>query len=141
MSRNFHFLPLQLALAAGLFTYGCQKSNQNQEAVKQAIVEHLSKRTDNMLAAMDVEVKNVSFRTDGADAAVSFRPKGSKDGGLDMNYELELKNGKWAVKPKPAMQSDPHGGGAASPNGGGAPTGGMPAGHPPLPSQPVHPKN
>ena len=121
---------LALIFAGLIVLSGCQKSNQNPEAVKQAIVEHLSKRTDNMLSAMDIDVKNVSFRADGADAAVSFRPKGSKEGGLDMNYELELKNGKWAVKPKPAMQGDPHGGAVPTPTTGG---GAMPPGHPPLP--------
>ncbi len=134
---------LALTFAGVIALSGCQKSNQNPEAVKQAIIEHLSKRTDNMLSAMDIDVKNVSFRADGADAAVSFRPKGSKEGGLDMNYELELKGGKWTVKPKPAaVQGDPHGGampqgGAPAIEGGAA----MPPGHPPLPNQPVHPKN
>ena len=87
-----------------------------------------------MLGAMDVQVKTVSFRTDGADAIVSFRPKGSTDGGLDMNYELELKNGKWVVKPKPQAPGAPHGG-AVPPVGG---SGAMPPGHPALPNQPVH---
>ena len=136
-----HRIFLALTFAGVLISSGCQKSNQNPEAVKQAIVEHLSKRTDNMLSAMDIDVKNVSFRADGADAAVSFRPKGSKEGGLDMTYELESKNGKWVVKPKPAMQSDPHGavpqGSAPAIEGGAA----MPPGHPPIPDQPVHPKN
>ena len=133
-----HRIFLALTFAGVLISSGCQKSNQNPEAVKQAIVEHLSKRTDNMLSAMDIEVKNVSFRADGADSAVSFRPKGSKEGGLDMSYELESKNGKWVVKPKPAIQGEPHGGAVPTPsNGGGA----MPPGHPPISEQPVHPKN
>ena len=122
-----------------MITSGCQKSNQNPEAVKQAIIEHLSKRADNMLSSMDVDIKNVSFRSDGADAAVTFRPKGAKDGGLDMNYELELKNSKWVVKPKPAAQGDPHGGAVPAPATGGT---AMPPGHPPLPDKPgSHPKN
>ncbi len=132
MPRNISALSCTLAI----FLFACAKSSQNPEAVKQAVVEHLSKRTDGMLSAMDIDVKTVSFRADGADAIVSFRPKGSKEGGMDMNYELELKNGKWAVKPKPAAGIAPHGGAAPTPG-----TNAMPPGHPAMPGSPVHPQN
>ena len=104
-------------------------------------MEHLGKRNDGMLSAMDVDVKAVSFRTDGADATVSFKAKGSDTPGLEMSYQLELKDGKWTVKPKPAMGGD-HGGAAspAIPAHGAAP-GSMPSNHPPIPDPSVHPKN
>lgn len=132
MPRNIFALSCTLAI----FFVACAKSPQNPEAVKQAVVEHLSKRTDGMLSAMDIDVKTVSFRADGADAIVSFRPKGSKEGGMDMNYELELKDGKWAVKPKPGAGNSPHGGAAPTPG-----TNAMPPGHPAMPGSPVHPQN
>ena len=132
MPRNISAVSCILAI----FFVGCAKSPQNPEAVKQAVVEHLSKRTDGMLSAMDIDVKTVSFRADGADAIVSFRPKGSKEGGMDMNYDLELKDGKWAVKPKPAAGNSPHGGAAPTPG-----TNTMPPGHPAMPGSPVHPQN
>ena len=115
--------------------FSCKKSPQNPEAVKQAVIEHLSKRTDNMLSAMDVDVKSVSFRTDGADAIVSFRPKGATEGGMDMNYELEMKDGKWVVKPKPAVPGAPHTGVSPAPGSGS-----MPPGHPAMPGSSVHPQ-
>lgn len=139
MTRISHLLLLTLAFV--LASAGCKKSVQNQEAVKQAIMEHLGKRSDGMLSAMDVDIKAVSFRTDGADATVSFKAKGSNTQGLEMTYQLELKDDKWTVKPKPAMGGD-HGGGAspAIPAHGAAP-GSMPSNHPPIPEAPVHPKN
>lgn len=132
---------LLLTLAAALAMAGCKKSVQNPEAVKQAILEHLGKRSDGMISAMDVDIKTVSFRTDGADATVSFKAKGSVTPGLEMSYQLELKDGKWVVKPKPAMGGD-HGGATspATPAHGAAP-GSMPSNHPPIPDSSVHPKN
>ena len=136
VSRISTFLLLTIGLA--LATAGCKKSVQNQEAVKQAIMEHLGKRNDGMVSAMDVDVKAVSFRTDGADATVSFKAKGTDTPGLEMSYQLELKDGKWTVKPKPAMGGE-HGG-ASNPAHGVGPSA-MPPNHPPMTSEPVHPKN
>ena len=133
---------LLLTIAAVLGTAGCTKSVQNPEAVKQAIMEHLGKRNDGMISAMDIDVKSVSFRTDGADATVSFKAKGSDTPGLEIPYQLELKDGKWVVKPKAAVGGD-HGGGAAPANPAhGATPGSMPSNHPPIPNNaPVHPSN
>ena len=91
-------------------------------------MEHLGKRNDGMLQAMDVDIKGVSFRTDGADATVSFKAKGTNAAGLEMSYQLELKEGKWTVKPKPGQGAD-HGG--AAPAHGGA-SGALPSNHPPI---------
>jgi len=82
-----------------------------------------------LLNAMKVEVVSVSFRDKEADAVVSIAPK-EGGAGLKMNYALIAEGGKWVVKPGPAK---PHGNAAA-------PTGELPAGHPPAPPQGEKPK-
>ncbi len=80
---------------------------------------------------MQVEIASVSFRQNEADALVSFRPKGSTDAstGMQMQYTLEKKGGRWVVKGKRDSGKSPHGGGGAMTP---APQDGvMPPGHPP----------
>src|SRR5260370_1263375 len=92
---------------------------------------------------MDVDVTSISFKGDEADATVSFRPKGAGPGaGLQMQYTLEQRSGKWGVKDKTQAGGSPHRAGdsgaeMANPQGGTGGTGArgeMPPGHPPLDS-------
>lgn len=115
-------LSLLLVLLAG-----CAKAPQNQDAVKQAILDHLAKRSDMMTQSMKIEVVSVSFRDKEADAVVSVSPK-EGGAGIQMNYSLLMEGGKWTVKP--SEKSSPHGNTAM-------PTGEMPAGHPPT-SEPAN---
>ena len=100
---------------------GCAKAPQNQDAVKQAILEHLGKRSDMLSQSMKIEVVSVSFRDKEADAVVSVAPK-EGGAGIQMTYSLAMEGGKWTVKP--AAKGSPHGNTPM-------PTGEMPAGHPP----------
>jgi len=96
--------------------------------VRQAIVDHLSKRPDMMLSAMDIEVASVSFRKDEADAIISFRPKGPAAGsGMQMSYILERKGSAWAVRAKKETGGSPH-------STAGSDDGSLPPGHPPTTS-------
>ncbi len=130
-----YFLPLLLLLAA------CSKAPQDKDAVRQAVLDHLAKRSDMLAAAMKIEVVSVSFRDKEADAIVSVSPKEGGTG-IQMSYALAMEGGKWVVQ-KPASPAA----GAPNPHGGGAPPpsmGEMPAGHPPVPTGPapngsVHP--
>jgi hypothetical protein len=108
-------LLLLLALLAG-----CAKAPQNQDAVRQAILDHLGKRADMLSQSMKIEVVSVNFRDKEADAVVSVSPK-EGGAGIQMNYSLTMEGNKWIVK---APAANPHGGAAAPP-------GEMPAGHPP----------
>jgi hypothetical protein len=99
----------------------CAKAPQNQDAVKQAILDHLGKRSDMMAKSMNIDVVSVNFRDKEADAVVMVTPKAGGSG-IQMNYALLMEGGKWAVKPE--AKSNPHGNTAM-------PTGEMPAGHPP----------
>jgi hypothetical protein len=123
---------------------GCKKDIQNQEAVRQGVMNYLSKRSD--LLAMDVNVSSVSFHQDEATATVHFQAKGnpSAAAGMTMAYVLEKKDGQWVVKGRTGSNAShgadavpaPGGPGSGSlgampnlPGAGGAGTA-LPPGHP-----------
>ena len=116
-----------LAVAA-LVLAACSKNIQNPEAVKQGVVEYLSARAPTMgldMSAMDVNVGSVSFEKDLARASVSFVPKGMPgSGGMSMDYVLERKGDKWAVKGREVNPGSTHGDQPLP--------GSMPSGHPPV---------
>lgn len=101
---------------------GCAKAPQNQDAVRQAIMDHLGKRNDMLAQSMKIDVVSVNFRDKEADAVVSVSPK-EGGAGIQMKYSLVMEGSKWNVKPQPA---NPHGNTAMPPSGD------MPAGHPPI---------
>ena len=115
------FLPAVIALLWALT--GCNKASQSQEAIRQAVIDSVASKVN--VGAMDVDVTSISFKGAEADATVSFRPKGSKSGGMEMRYTLEQKSGKWVVKDKAQEGGSPHG--AMPPGAGGTE---MPPGHP-----------
>jgi hypothetical protein len=123
-----------------LCLHACSNAPQSKEAVRQAVVDHLSKRSDMVLSAMEIDVASVAFRKDEADAIVSFRPKGgSGGGGMQMSYTLERKGNSWAVRAKKETGGSPH---STSP----APeASALPPGHPPMtgnaPASPEGQKN
>lgn len=126
-----------LLLIGSLLLGGCKKDIQNEEAVRQGIMKHLSQRGD--LTSMDVTVTKVAFRQNEADATVRFQAKGSTAPGasLEMDYILERRGNEWVVK---GRASGSHGSGmpgGQNPHGMGAPAGAMPGslppGHPALP--------
>ncbi|HEU0120643.1 MAG TPA: hypothetical protein VFQ91_08975 [Bryobacteraceae bacterium] len=106
----------------------CNKAPQSQDAVRQAILDHLGKRSDMLAQSMKIEVVSVNFRDKEADAVVSVSPK-EGGSGIQMNYSLVVEGNKWVVKP--AASANPHGGAAM-------PSGAMPSGHPPVGSK-AHP--
>ena len=121
-----------LAVAA-LVLAACSKNIQNPEAVKQGVVEYLSARAPTMgldMSAMDVNVGSISFEQDIARANVSFVPKGMPpgSGGMTMDYVLERKGDKWAVKGRQVSPGNAHGDQALP---GSMPPGALPPGHPP----------
>jgi hypothetical protein len=129
---------LQFALAGVLIVAlaGCHKDIDNSEAVRQGVMNYLSKRSG--LTAMDVSIASVSFRRDEADATVHFQAKGSDSAasGIDMHYILERKGNEWVVKGRTGMGrgANPHGdmgGAGANPHGGSM---ALPPGHPAVPS-------
>jgi hypothetical protein len=115
---------------------GCKKDIKNDDAVRQGIMNYLSKRPD--LLSMDVNVTSVAYRNDEATATVQFRAKGNNSPGasMTMQYVMERKGNEWNVKGR-AGASD-HGDSAMPPGSSGPgsigamPNTAPPPGHPPV---------
>jgi hypothetical protein len=115
---------LYLLLATALFvTAGCKKAGENKEAVKEGVVQHLSKNAALDVNSLTIDVTDVKFQGDEATAAVSIKPKSAPEQGMNMSYTLVRKGEKWEVKGKAAG----HGGGAGMGGGTGAPPAEAPA--------------
>lgn len=120
----------------------CNKAPHSNAAIRQGVIDHLNKGSGLNLAQVDIDVTNVAYQGDKqAIATVFFRPKSSPDQGMTMNYTLEAQGKKWVVVKRPGLAgsgagNNPHGGamdsGAPSPHAGGAPSGQLPPGHPPV---------
>ena len=115
-----------------LLLAACSKNIQNPDAVKEGVVDYLKQRAPTMgldMNAMDVNVGSISFEKDTARASVSFTPKGMPGGGgMSMDYVLERKGDKWAVKGRQVSPGNSHG---DQPLPGALPPGSLPPGHPP----------
>ena len=119
----------------------CKRSIDNQEAVRQAVIDYLSKRSNLNVSAMNIDVASVTFRSNEADAVVAITARGAAPGQpMSMRYTLERQGDHWAVKGKADAGGSPHGAGAANPHGVAEPSGAgeLPPGHPavsPTPKQ------
>ena len=113
---------------------GCKKNIQNDDAVRQGIMNYLAKRPD--LLSMDVNVTSVAYRQDEATATVRFQAKGNTSPGasMSMQYVLERQGSQWNVKGRAGASS--HGAQGLPPDGSGTgsmgamPNTTMPPGHP-----------
>ncbi len=107
------------ALASVLFLLlaGCSKAVklQSKESVRAAIESHLQQRQGLMMTNMTLEVSDVKFSGDTADADVKFRSKQSPDLFVSVHYKLRRASDHWQVESGGA-EGNPHG-----PAGGGNP--------------------
>ena len=130
---RFHTLLLAVLLA-GVTTVGCNRAAESKEAVREGLMEHLSKNSGLDMKAMDIDVGEVKFQGNQATAVVSFKPKSSPDAGMAMPYTLERQGAKWVVQ----KAGGGHGAGMPATEGGvpapapAAPGGELPSGHPPV---------
>ncbi len=115
---SFRFPGFLSVLLPMLLLYGCAKDINNKDAIKEAVLKRLASVSGLNMAGMDVDVTNVSFQGNEADAQVAFRLKGSTDSMLNMSYKLERKGDEWTVK----SSSGGMGGGGGTK---------LPPGHPP----------
>lgn len=155
-------LTLPLGFLAVLLSAGaCKKQNDN-DAIRAGILQHLATIGTLNLRAMDMDVRSVSVNGNQAHAEVEFRPKtgGTPGAGMHVAYNLEKRNGEWVVlktlplggmiqHPDTTQNSrsnpDVHSGTMPNfdellnPSGTIAP-GALPPGHPPVNSQPPSPQ-
>jgi hypothetical protein len=132
-----------LAIAV-LSLAGCAKDINNKDAVKAAIMKRVSK-TGFDVKAMNVDVTQVSFHDQDAVATVAFLPNGGPpQSAVTFKYNLHRQNDEWvatglAGSTGAAAGANPHGGAMGGVPGGmdslppsSAPSGNLPAGHPPI---------
>jgi hypothetical protein len=101
--RSMKFL--LTALLAVVCASGCQKKQTENDAIREAVKQHLvSLRTLN-LQAMDMDFTNIAIQDNHANAQVSFRLKNGNPAGAAMQvaYQLEKQNGNWSVLKTAAM--------------------------------------
>jgi hypothetical protein len=115
-------LPLAAAI---ILLLGCKKNIQNNEAVRQGILDHLATRPD--LSNMDVIIRSATFKQDEANATVFFQAKEGPGAGqgMQMNYVLTRQGDKWVVKGRAGAGA--HGVPSGVPPAAGAE---LPPGHP-----------
>jgi|SRR5579872_538321 len=136
--------------------FGCQKQENDAEAIRSGINQHLASLKTLNIGAMEMNITNVSIQGNKAQAQVDFRPKtGAPQGaGMQVAYSLEKQNGLWVVQNSqptggsiqhPAPGENPHMNSnspslGAMPNfrdlvPGGANSSALPPGHPPINGQ------
>jgi hypothetical protein len=105
----------------------CNRGIKNNDAVRQGVINHLSKVGLNV-AGMDVSLTSVQINGKEADATVSIAPKGGNAAqGMSMKYHLQQQGSEWVVTGRQDTGASPHGAGAMP----AAPSGGMPGGENP----------
>jgi hypothetical protein len=105
-------------LGVALVLSGCNRSGgvQSKAAIQEAIERHLQKQSNVLLNNMSVEVQDVSYVGDRANADVNFRSKQSPDLVVARKYVLRRVGGEWQVESSssPGGMGNPHGGGMAA---------------------------
>lgn len=114
-------------LAVACLTVMCTKRQAASKAeVREAIEAHLKQRPNLMMANMDLEIQEVKFSGDTADAQVQFRSKQSPNLVVGVRYKLRRVDGHWKVESTSStsgMGGSPHGGGGMpTPSPAPAPT-------------------
>lgn len=109
-------------LCAALLLVGCQTgAPETKAAVEAGIRAYLAQRPGLAMDRMEMEVKNVEFKGETAEADVVFRVKGGP-GEMGMHYTLRRQAEQWVVEK----------------SGAGPATGTqLPPGHPPLQPAPA----
>jgi hypothetical protein len=101
-------------LAAACLMVMCTKREEASKAeVREAIENHLKQRPNLMMANMDLEIQEVKFSGDTADALVQFRSKQSPDLVVGVSYKLRRVDGRWKVESTSSTSGtggNPHGG-------------------------------
>lgn len=105
---------LPCLMGTALVLSGCSKSGgvQSKGAIQEAIERHLQKQSSVLLNNLTVEVGDVKFEGDRANANVKFRSKQSPDVVVGRQYVLRRVGGQWQVESSssPGGMGNPHGG-------------------------------
>jgi hypothetical protein len=132
-------------LVLALVVAGCSRQGQRSDKtdIEKAIQQYIAAKPGLAGGGMSVDVKQVEFKGDKAEADVQFQAKSNPEASMVMRYTLKRTGpNTWAVESgKSTASAQPPG---HSPMGGEAPPQGMPGGgmaspHGMPPAQPAHP--
>jgi hypothetical protein len=106
---------LVCSLGFALLTSGCGKPGgiQSKAAVQAAIEKHLQQRPNVTMKNLTLEVQEVKFEGDKAEAQVKFQSKQSADLTVNVRYMLRRVGDHWEVESASAtggMAGNPHAG-------------------------------
>jgi hypothetical protein len=101
-------------VGVALVLSACSKSGgiQSKAAIQAAIERHLQGRPNVVLNSMTVDVQDVRFDGDRAEAEVKFRSKQAPDLTVDVHYVLRRVGDRWEVESssvRRGMGGSPHG--------------------------------
>ena len=117
------FLPAW-PMGLALLLSGCTKAGgpEPRAAIQTAIEAHLQQRQNVMLTNMTLEVQEVKFSGETAEAQVNFRSKQAPELVVGVRYVLRRTGDTWKVEsssPTSGMGASPHEGMGTSPHGEG----------------------
>ena len=89
-----------ILLSMLVFVGGCNQKENDADAIRSGINEHLNSLKTLNLSSMDMNIQNFAIQGDQAQAQVEFRPKtGAPQGAtMQVSYKLERHDGKWMVQ-------------------------------------------
>ena len=95
---NRHLQLVLLALVC-VFPLACRKQQNDADAIRAGINQHLASLRSLNLTAMDMDMNSLSVQGKQAHAQVTFRPKGGAPAGAGMQvaYDLEKQDAGWVV--------------------------------------------
>jgi hypothetical protein len=99
MKTTFLRLSLVVFCSALFLAAGCKQKQNDDEAIRAAVRQHLTSLGTLNLQAMDTDFTNISIQNDKATADVAFRPKTGAPAGaaMQVSYQLEKQEGNWKV--------------------------------------------
>jgi hypothetical protein len=105
--------------ALALIASGCSRfTGRSRSAVRAAIEQHLREQPGLQMQNMTMEVRDVRFKGDTADAQVRFVSKGSAEAFVVIRYQLRRDGGHWQVR---STSRENMGGGPHEQISGGSP--------------------
>jgi hypothetical protein len=103
-NMNLGLVMKRIAAAVGLsalliFAVACKKQQNDADAIRAGIMQHLSSVGTLNLNAMEMDIHNISINGSQARAEVEFRAKtgGPPGSGMQVAYNLEKRDGAWVV--------------------------------------------
>src|ERR1035441_2996797 len=105
-----------------LLLMGCSSKANSNDAVRKALLDHLSTRPGLDMSKMDMDISKVAIDGDKAAVDVTFKVKGgAANQTMGMTYNMVRTDGVWKVQGTPMGHGAEGGAGGASPHGAGGP--------------------